>query len=148
MQLSGLPSHPANVNRLRGVEEVLNNYPDINVLTEVNGDWDQASAQQAMSNLLASYPKIDGVLSQDGMALGIAVRMLQGKKIKNLDGNNYFYPVSDYITADNFDEYYEKYQFQPDSYFIDEWLTEEELDAMMEGVYHYSGPCYWCDSIY
>ena len=29
---------------------VLEKYPDINVLTEVNGNWDQASAQQVVSN--------------------------------------------------------------------------------------------------
>lgn len=184
VMVTGLAGHPANVNRLRGINKVLEGYPDINILTEANGDWDQASSQQAMSNLLASYPKIDGVLSQDGMALGIAnayeaagkelpvitgdammgfiqrwkvlkedgfntyaqnnppgigatalgigIRMLQGKKVKDLEGNNYFYPVKDHITSENFDEYYAKYETQPDSYFIDEWLSEEELDALME----------------
>lgn len=182
--VSGLAGHPANVNRLKGMEEVLKANPGINVLSEVNGNWDQASAQQAMSNLIASYPEIDGVLTQDGMALGvvnayeaagkdvpvvtgetmmgfvkkwnelkadgfstygqnnppgigatalgIGVRMLQGKEVKGLEGFSYFYPVKDHIKNDNFDAYYEKYQFEPDSYFIDEWLSEEELDALME----------------
>lgn len=69
--VSGIAGHPANVNRLKGMAEVLEANPGINVLTEVNGNWDQASAQQAMSNLIASYPEIDGVLTQDGMALGV-----------------------------------------------------------------------------
>ncbi len=182
--VSGIAGHPANVNRLKGMQEVLDANPGIKVLAEVNGNWDQASAQQAMSNLIASYPDIDGVLTQDGMALGcinayeaaglkvpvitgetmmgfvqkwndlrgegfatyaqnnppgigatalgIGVRMLQGKEATAIKGMNYFYPISYHVTNDNFDSYYEKYQFEPDSYFIDEWLSEEELDALFE----------------
>ena len=183
--VEGIAGHPANVNRMRGMDEVLAANPDINVLARVNGNWDQASAQQVMSDLLATYPKIDGVLTQDGMALGvinafeaadrdvpvvtgelmmgfvkkwkelkdesgfstygqnnppgigatglgIAVRLLQGKEFKDgvLDGMNYYYPVKDQVTNDNFDEYYDKYKDEPDSYFIDEWLSEDDLDAM------------------
>lgn len=186
--VSGLAGHPANVNRLIGMNNVLEKYPDIKVLTEVNGNWDQASSQQAMSNLLASYPKIDGVLTQDGMALGvvnaflaaerelpvitgelmmgyvkkwnelmgsesfstygqnnppgigatalgIGVRLLQGKTLSNLGGefsNTYFYEVKDHVTNDNLGKYFEKYKDEPDSYFIDEWLTEEELDNLVK----------------
>jgi ribose transport system substrate-binding protein len=183
--VEGLAGHPANVNRMRGMEEVLAANPGINVLTRVNGNWDQASAQQVMSDLLATYPDIDGVLTQDGMALGvvnafeaagrdvpvvtgelmmgfvkkwqalkeaggfvtygqnnppgigatglgIAVRLLAGKEFKDgvLDGKTYYYPVKDHVTNDNFDTYYEKYKDEPDAYFIDEWLSEEDLDAL------------------
>ena len=139
-----------------------------------------------MSDLLAAYPNIDGVLTQDGMALGvvnafeaagrdipvvtgelmmgfvqkwnelkpsgfstygqnnppgigatalgIAVRLLMGKELNDgvLDGMNYFYAVSDHVKNDNFDSYYDTYQFKPDAYFIDEWLTEEQLDALFK----------------
>ena len=183
--VEGLAGHPANVGRMRGMEEVLAANPGINVLTKVNGNWDQASSQQVMSDLLATYPELDGVLTQDGMALGvvnafeaagrdipvvtgelmmgfvkkwkelkdagsfstygqnnppgigatglgIAVRLLQGKEFKDgvLDGKTYYYPVKDHVTNDNFDEYYEKYKDEPDAYFIDEWLSEEDLDAL------------------
>lgn len=183
--VEGLAGHPANVNRMRGMEEVLAANPGVNVLTKVNGNWDQASAQQVMSDLLATYPKLDGVLTQDGMALGvvnafeaggrdipvvtgelmmgfvkkwkelkdagsfstygqnnppgigatglgIAVRLLQGKTFKDgvLDGMTYYYPVSDHVKNDNFDTYYDKYKDKPDAYFIDEWLSEEDLDAL------------------
>ena len=45
-------------------------YPDIKVLNEANASWDQAQGQQAMQNLLATYPDISGVWVQDGMADG------------------------------------------------------------------------------
>lgn len=183
--VSGLAGHPANVNRLRGMKEVLEKNTGVKVLAEVNGNWDQASAQQVMSNLLASYPKLDGVLTQDGMALGVtkaflaanrklpvitgetmmgfmrqwkelkekqnfstfgqnnppgisatalgmAVRILQGKKLKELPNKTFFYPVKDLITNDNFDQYFEKNKDKPDSYFLDEWLSEQELEALFE----------------
>lgn len=185
--VEGIAGHPANVNRMRGMEEVLAKYPDIKVLTKVNGNWDQASSQQVTSDLLASYPKIDGVLTQDGMALGvvnafeaagrdlpivtgelmmgfvkkwhelkektgfltygqnnppgigatalgIAIRLLDGKEFKDgvLDGNNYYYAVKDQVTNDNLDEYFTKYKDEPDAYFIDEWLTEEDVDALFK----------------
>jgi ribose transport system substrate-binding protein len=68
--LAGVAGGPSNVSRLEGQYDVLEQYPDINVLTEVNGDWDQGTAQTVMSNVIASYPNIDGVLTQDGMSLG------------------------------------------------------------------------------
>jgi ribose transport system substrate-binding protein len=184
--VSGIAGSPANVNRLKGMQSVLDQNPGIEVLTEVNGNWDQASAQQAMSNLLASYPDIDGVLTQDGMALGvvnafeaanrdipvvtgelmmgyvkkwydlnesvgfssygqnnppgigatalgIGIRLLQGKELKEeLTDNTYYYSVKDHVTNENLDTYYDKNKDKPDAYFIDEWLTEEELDAMFK----------------
>ncbi len=186
--VSGIAGHPANVNRLRGMHDVLKKYPGIKVLTEVNGNWDQASAQQVVSNLLTSYPEIDGVLTQDGMALGtvnafiaagrevpvvtgelmmgyvkkwkelkdadgfssygqnnppgigatalgVGVRMLLGKELKDglIEDENYlYYNVKDHVKNDNLNTYFDEYQFEPDAYFIDEWLTEEELDALFK----------------
>jgi ribose transport system substrate-binding protein len=70
--LSGLAGSPVNNQRWNeGAKKALAKYPGIKVLTEVNANWDQATAQQAVANLLPSFPKIDGVYSQGGaMTLG------------------------------------------------------------------------------
>ncbi|HOK32731.1 MAG TPA: ABC transporter substrate-binding protein [Limnochordia bacterium] len=68
--LNGLAGHPASEDRFRGVQDVFGQYPGINVLTVAYADWDQATGQQVMSNLLATYPSIDGVWSQDGSCEG------------------------------------------------------------------------------
>jgi ribose transport system substrate-binding protein len=70
--LSGLAGSPVNSQRWNeGAKKALAKYPGIKVLTEVNANWDQATAQQAVANLLPSFPKIDGVYSQGGaMTLG------------------------------------------------------------------------------
>lgn len=68
--INGIAGHPANEARYNGVKEVFAQYPDIKVLNEVNANWDQATGQQKMADVLASQPNIDGVWSQDGMAQG------------------------------------------------------------------------------
>jgi ribose transport system substrate-binding protein len=184
--VSGLAGQPANIDRVNGQREVLAEYPNINILTEVNGNWDQAAAQQVASSVIASYPELDGVLTQDSMALGvlqafltaereipvitgevmvgylhlwkklkdergfstiglnnppsmvrnalgIGVRLLQGKEFKKpLDNNKYFYTIKNIVTNDNFEEFYTKHKDKPDTYFPDEWMTEEELDAIFK----------------
>jgi len=68
--IEGFPGHPANVARMSGVEEVLAEYPDISVVGQETGNWDEATGQQVMSNFLASFPALDGYWTQDGMAIG------------------------------------------------------------------------------
>lgn len=69
--IEGFVGHPANEARMEGVFEVLAEYPQITVSGRESGQWDQATAQQVVSDLLASIPNIDGVWTQDGMAQGV-----------------------------------------------------------------------------
>ncbi len=71
VEIEGFPGHPANEYRMSGVAEVFAKYPDIKVLAKETGKWDEATGQQVMSNFLTGFPgKIDGVWTQDGMAIG------------------------------------------------------------------------------
>lgn len=74
--INGFAGHPANSARVKGYTEVFNSYPDIKILNEVNADWDNAKGQAAMADMLATYPDINGVWVQDGMAAG-AFRAIQ-----------------------------------------------------------------------
>ncbi len=74
--IEGFVGHPANEYRMVGFDEVLAEYPGINVVGRDTGQWDQATGQQVMSDFLASIPNIDGVWTQDGMAVG-ALRAVQ-----------------------------------------------------------------------
>lgn len=183
--MQGLKGHPANENRMMGIERVLKRYPDIKVLDSVNANWDQANAQRVMADLIYTHPDIDGILTQDGMALGIvrayntvkrplpvmtgetmvgflrtwktlknassftsfgqnnppgisrtaldiAMRILQGGKLKPLPDNTFYYPVKDLVVNDNLDSYIEKNADRLDTYFLDEWLDSKELDALFE----------------
>ncbi len=68
--INGVAGHPANEMRVAGYQSVFAEYPNIEVVNEVNANWDQAQGQQAMQNILATYPDVDGVWVQDGMAAG------------------------------------------------------------------------------
>jgi ribose transport system substrate-binding protein len=69
--LNGLAGSPINAARWNGGKKVFNKYPNIKILTTINANWDQATAQAAVSNVLPSFPKIDGIWSQGGaMTLG------------------------------------------------------------------------------
>ena len=78
--INGVAGHPANQMRMEGYQEVFAGYSGIKILNEVNANWDQAQGQQAMQNLLATYPNIDGVWVQDGMAAGAWRAILSGNR--------------------------------------------------------------------
>lgn len=77
--INGVAGHPANQMRVAGYKEVFAKYPGIKILNEVNANWDETQGQQAMQNLLAAYPQLNGVWVQDGMAAG-AWRALENAK--------------------------------------------------------------------
>jgi ribose transport system substrate-binding protein len=68
--VNGIAGHPANDMRWNAAKDVFTK-AGVNVLTVADGNWDQATGQQVMTNLLATYPDVDGVWTQDGMAEGV-----------------------------------------------------------------------------
>lgn len=71
IQIAGVFGHPANEPRQAVVDEVLAKYPEINTLAIGEGKYSTTDAQSAMSVYLSTYAKIDGVLTQDVMSVGI-----------------------------------------------------------------------------
>ncbi|WP_210505548.1 substrate-binding domain-containing protein [Naasia sp. SYSU D00057] len=68
--VNGIEGHPANEARWNAAKAVFDS-SGVEVLAVGNGDWDQATGQQTMSDLLATYPDLQGVWTQDGMAQGV-----------------------------------------------------------------------------
>ena len=89
--------------------------------------WKQLKDEQGFETFAMNNPP--GI---SATALGIAVRMCNGFELKPLENNTYYYPVRDILTNDNFEEYYEKHKDKPGAYFVDEWLTEDELDLLFK----------------
>lgn len=69
--INGIAGHPANQARVEGYTEVFAGYPDIRIENEANADWDPAKAQQTAQTLLATYPDLTAIWTQDGMAEGV-----------------------------------------------------------------------------
>ena len=56
----------------KGVLEKIAKHPNLKIVSTVNGDWDQTTAQKAVTGVLPSLPKIDGILDQGGDGYGSA----------------------------------------------------------------------------
>ncbi len=186
--ISGIADQPGNIERDQAAMDTLKKYPGIKLLATANGNWDQAAAQQKMTDLLGSFPNIDGVLTQDGMtlgilkafdaagrkapvvtgetqvafikewkkrkddsgfstfgvenspgavctSLGIGVRLLQGKKLKSdvfaAPNDIWLKPVL-FVDNANIDQVYAKYKDVADAYYVNQWYSEEQLDALFQ----------------
>ncbi len=69
--VQGVAGHPANQARVEGFEEAVAEYPDVKIVNQVNVDWDPAKGQQATQTILATYPDLAGIWTQDGHAEGV-----------------------------------------------------------------------------
>lgn len=70
IQVYGGEGHPANNERIRATEDVLKNYPDINLVASTSGGWDNQVAKQVTSQILGGGTEIDGLITQDSMGFG------------------------------------------------------------------------------
>jgi ribose transport system substrate-binding protein len=62
----GVSGFPADKNMNQGMRDTLAKYPDIHVVGEVYGKWDNAVSQQELTKVLTAQPKVDGILNQYG----------------------------------------------------------------------------------
>jgi ribose transport system substrate-binding protein len=62
----GVSGFPADKNLYLGTRNVLDKYPDIKIVAEVYGKWDNAVSQQELTKVLTANPKVDGILNQYG----------------------------------------------------------------------------------
>lgn len=59
-----------------GVEKALADYPNINVVAEVYGDWDESTAQSRVAGIMSTLPEVDAVVTQGQMGYGVAQAFL------------------------------------------------------------------------
>jgi ribose transport system substrate-binding protein len=70
--LGGPAGNPVDAGEIKGMYEVLKQFPNIKVLGKVTEkvwpvtNWDPAQAQKVSAALLAKYPQIDGIISSYG----------------------------------------------------------------------------------
>ncbi len=90
--LQGPLGSSPEINRGKGIQEVLDQNPGIHVLAKDTANWDRTQAVTKTSNWVSAFgSKIDGVISQnDDMAIG-AIKALQqgnltGVKVVGIDG--------------------------------------------------------------
>jgi ribose transport system substrate-binding protein len=86
---------PAGVSvsedRRAGATPVLKANPGIDILTETNTPYNVAPAQEAITNILFSQPRVDGILSLGGALTAGAILAMekQGRPMVPMTGENY-----------------------------------------------------------
>jgi ribose transport system substrate-binding protein len=92
----GPAGNPVGAEQLKGVAEVFASHPGMKLLTGTTSwpvtNWDPATAQKATAALLASYPQIDGIISNYGTDALASIRAFQAASrtappITTLDAN-------------------------------------------------------------
>ena len=63
-------------------------------------------------------------------AIGFAVRLAAGRKLKPLPESTYYYPIVRTVTRETLDSTLDEMHDKPDSWFLEEWLSEPQLDAL------------------
>ncbi|MBS3787168.1 ABC transporter substrate-binding protein [Candidatus Bipolaricaulota bacterium] len=67
-------------------------------------------------------------------ALKVAINKLQGKELveDEVEDNTIVVPLPLKVTNDNLNEVLQEYRSKPDSFFIDGWLTDEQIDNLFQ----------------
>lgn len=104
VELSGTPGMQATIDRGEVMHSVIDSYPDIKVLANVNCEYDQSTAMKSMEDILQNYDpeEIDLIYAyNDGMALG-AIQAIEdagygdlGIKVLSIDAQK---KTMEYIT--------------------------------------------------
>jgi len=76
LNIRGLAGSEAEAHIQAAYMEALKKYPDIKIVAEVYGDWNQSTAQQRVAAILPTLPKIDMIFSQGVAAFGAAQAFL------------------------------------------------------------------------
>lgn len=83
--IEGATGNPATEARWAGAEPIFAEY-NIEVLTRGDGGWDQTTGQTVATDLLATYPDIDGIWTYDGMAQGLLRALEAAGKTDTVQG--------------------------------------------------------------
>jgi ribose transport system substrate-binding protein len=81
IQIYGLDGHPANNDRIRATADVLKKYPNIKLIANTTGYWDQTKAKEVATQIIGSGQKIDAVFTQDGEAYGVLSAFQDANKL-------------------------------------------------------------------
>lgn len=73
VMLDGIAGSTCSENRTAGAMSAFEQYPDINIVSQINADWDYAAAKVAVEGLISSNINIDAIWSQGGAMTQAAV---------------------------------------------------------------------------
>ncbi|MDZ5453849.1 ABC transporter substrate-binding protein [Labrys sp. ZIDIC5] len=72
LYVRGLAGTSIDADISKGVEAEIKKHPNLKIVSEVNGNWDQTTAQKAVTTVLPALPQIAAVIDQGGDGYGTA----------------------------------------------------------------------------
>jgi ribose transport system substrate-binding protein len=72
LEIRGLAGTSIDATLHAGIVDGVKAHPNLKLVSSVNGDWDQTTAQKAVTSVLPSLPPIAGVVDQGGDGYGAA----------------------------------------------------------------------------
>ena len=84
IHITGNDGHPANEERIRATHDVLAKFPDIRLIAETTGRWNNHDSKQVTEQILGGGHDIDIVFTQDSMAAGILSAFLDLGKLPDV----------------------------------------------------------------
>ncbi len=85
----GLPGSTMSAGEFSEVQQVLKDYPGINVVGEFDGKYDPATTQQAVASALTSSTNIDAVWTQGPMTAVVNAFKAAGRTVPIITGGGY-----------------------------------------------------------
>ncbi|THU42027.1 response regulator [Niastella caeni] len=67
IEITGLPKSSPAIERHNGFADAIKNYPSLQVIQQINGEWLPETAKIELSKIAARYPDVDLVFAQNDM---------------------------------------------------------------------------------
>ena len=85
VELLGLVGDNNTWSRSKGFHSVVDNYPELEMVTQQNADFDRNKALEVMESILQAQPEINGVFcGNDAMAMGAYQAVLAAGKADHI----------------------------------------------------------------
>jgi ribose transport system substrate-binding protein len=82
--LEGIPTNTTAIERLKGFNAALKEFPGIKLLASKSGNYQRRPAQDAMEAWIRQFPQIDGVIAANDSMAAAAVDVLEKRNRKAL----------------------------------------------------------------
>jgi ribose transport system substrate-binding protein len=82
--LEGIPNLTTSIERVKGFNEAIKEFPDVKLLASKSGQYQRRPAQDAMEAWIRQFPQIDGVLAANDSMAAAASETLEKRGRKGL----------------------------------------------------------------
>ncbi len=80
--LEGIPTNTTAIERLRGFNDALKEFPGVKLLASKSGNYQRKPAQSLMEGWIKQFPQIDGVIAANDSMAAAAVETLDARNRK------------------------------------------------------------------